>query len=45
MASADAVRRFLDALDVSPERIPVDPEDQAALYRTHLDELRDEGNL
>jgi tetratricopeptide (TPR) repeat protein len=36
MEPAVAIRRFLDALDVSPERIPADPEDQAALYRSHL---------
>jgi tetratricopeptide (TPR) repeat protein len=36
MAPAEAVRRFLDALDVLPERIPVDPDAQAALYRSLL---------
>jgi DNA-binding SARP family transcriptional activator/Tfp pilus assembly protein PilF len=34
--SADAVRRFLDALRVPPERIPVDLDARAALYRTEL---------
>jgi tetratricopeptide (TPR) repeat protein len=36
MDPADAVRRFLDALNVSPERIPVDLDAQAALYRSQL---------
>jgi tetratricopeptide (TPR) repeat protein len=36
MAPAEAVRRFLDALDVPPERIPVDLDAQAALYRSLL---------
>jgi tetratricopeptide (TPR) repeat protein len=36
MDPAEAVRRFLDALGVSPERIPADPDAQAALYRSHL---------
>ena len=36
MAPAEAVRRFLDALQVSPERIPVDLDAQAALYRSQL---------
>src|SRR5262249_3869064 len=36
MDPADAVRRFLDALDVPPERIPVDLDAQAALYRSQL---------
>jgi len=36
MAPAEAVRRFLDALDVPPERIPVDLDAQAALYRSQL---------
>jgi NB-ARC domain len=36
MDSAQAVRRFLDALQVPPERIPVDPDAQAALYRSQL---------
>jgi DNA-binding SARP family transcriptional activator/Flp pilus assembly protein TadD len=31
-----AIRRFLDALDVPPARIPADPDAQAALYRTLL---------
>ncbi|MGW3353582.1 hypothetical protein ACWDA3_60815 [Nonomuraea rubra] len=30
----DALRGFLDALDVPPERIPADAEAQAALYRS-----------
>src|SRR5262249_31324668 len=36
MAPAEAVRRFLDALDVPPERIPVDLDAQATLYRSQL---------
>jgi DNA-binding SARP family transcriptional activator/tetratricopeptide (TPR) repeat protein len=33
---ADAVRRFLDALGVPAQRMPVDPESRSALYRTLL---------
>ena len=36
VAPAEAVRRFLDALEVPPERIPVDLDTQAALYRSEL---------
>ncbi len=36
MDPAEAVRRFLDALGVPPERIPADLDAQAALYRTQL---------
>jgi Mrp family chromosome partitioning ATPase len=36
MEPAEAVRRFLDALDVPPERIPVDLDAQAVLYRSQL---------
>jgi hypothetical protein len=36
MAPAEAVRRFLDALQVPPERIPTDLDEQAALYRSQL---------
>jgi len=37
---ADAVRGFLDALCVPPERIPANPDAQAALYRTLLADKR-----
>jgi DNA-binding SARP family transcriptional activator len=33
---ADVVRRFLAALNVPPQRIPTDPDAQAALYRSHI---------
>jgi hypothetical protein len=36
MEPAEAVRRFLDALGVPPERIPADLDAQAALYRSQL---------
>jgi DNA-binding SARP family transcriptional activator/Tfp pilus assembly protein PilF len=36
MASAEAVRRFLDALSVPPQQIPSDPQAQVNLYRTLL---------
>src|SRR5215470_6632314 len=36
MDPAEAVRRFLDALQVPPERIPVDLDAQAAMYRSQL---------
>src|SRR5262249_32651929 len=36
MDPAEAVRRFLDALQVPPERIPADLGAQAALYRSLL---------
>jgi hypothetical protein len=36
MHPAEAVRRFLDALNVPPERIPVDLDAQAVLYRSQL---------
>ncbi|HEU4424317.1 MAG TPA: BTAD domain-containing putative transcriptional regulator, partial [Pilimelia sp.] len=36
MAPAEAVRRFLDALNVPPQRIPADPDAQVNLYRTLL---------
>jgi tetratricopeptide (TPR) repeat protein len=36
MAPAEAVRRFLDALNVPAERIPDDLDAQAALYRSQL---------
>jgi DNA-binding SARP family transcriptional activator/tetratricopeptide (TPR) repeat protein len=37
---ADAVRGFLDALGVPPERIPVGIEAQVGLYRSHLADRR-----
>src|SRR5262249_44268792 len=40
MNPAEAVRRFLDALDVPPERIPTDLDAQAALYRSQLADRR-----
>jgi tetratricopeptide (TPR) repeat protein len=36
MDPAEAIRRFLDALDVPARRIPADPDAQAALYRSEL---------
>ncbi|MFB4278643.1 NB-ARC domain-containing protein [Nonomuraea sp. MTCD27] len=36
----DALRGFLDALEVPPERIPADAEAQAALYRSVMSERR-----
>jgi DNA-binding SARP family transcriptional activator/tetratricopeptide (TPR) repeat protein len=36
VAPVDVIRRFLTALDVSPQRIPADPEAQIGLYRTLL---------
>jgi DNA-binding SARP family transcriptional activator/tetratricopeptide (TPR) repeat protein len=40
MAAADAVRGFLDALGVPPDRIPVQAEAQAGLYRSLLADRR-----
>jgi tetratricopeptide (TPR) repeat protein len=37
---ADAIRRFLSALDVPPARVPADPEAQVALYRSLLADKR-----
>lgn len=36
MTSAEAVRGFLDAFEVPPERVPVSLDAQATLYRTLL---------
>jgi tetratricopeptide (TPR) repeat protein/transcriptional regulator with XRE-family HTH domain len=40
MAAAEAVRGFLDALGVPPDRIPVQAEAQASLYRSLLADRR-----
>jgi tetratricopeptide (TPR) repeat protein/DNA-binding XRE family transcriptional regulator len=40
MDPAAAVRGFLDALEVPPQRIPADPDAQAALYRSLLADKR-----
>jgi tetratricopeptide (TPR) repeat protein/transcriptional regulator with XRE-family HTH domain len=40
MAAAEATRRFLDALQVPPQRIPADPSAQTDLYRTLLADRR-----
>jgi tetratricopeptide (TPR) repeat protein/transcriptional regulator with XRE-family HTH domain len=40
MHPAEAIRRFLDALDVPASRLPTDLDAQAALYRTLLADLR-----
>lgn len=40
MAAADAVRGFLDALGVPPDRIPLRPEAQVGLYRSLLADRR-----
>jgi tetratricopeptide (TPR) repeat protein len=40
MDPATAVRGFLDALEVPPQRVPVDPDAQAALYRSLLVDKR-----
>jgi DNA-binding SARP family transcriptional activator/Tfp pilus assembly protein PilF len=40
MDPADAIRGFLDAFAVPPDRIPVDLDAQAALYRSILADLR-----
>jgi Tfp pilus assembly protein PilF len=36
MPAAEAIRRFLTALGVAPQRIPAEPDAQAALYRSEL---------
>jgi DNA-binding SARP family transcriptional activator len=54
MAAAEALRGFLDALGVPPDRIPAQPEARAGLYRSLLadramlivlDNARDEGQV
>lgn len=40
MTAAEAVRGFLDALGVPPDRIPAQPEARAALYRSLLADRR-----
>jgi tetratricopeptide (TPR) repeat protein/transcriptional regulator with XRE-family HTH domain len=36
VTAAEAIRGFLDALEVAPERVPASPEAQAGLYRSLL---------
>ncbi|PSL56132.1 NB-ARC domain-containing protein [Saccharothrix carnea] len=40
LTADQALEGFLHALDVDPERVPVDPEDKAALYRSVTDGRR-----
>lgn len=40
MRPADAVRGFLNAMDVPPHQVPADPGEQAALYRALLAQRR-----
>ncbi|WP_204745353.1 AfsR/SARP family transcriptional regulator [Glycomyces paridis] len=40
MQTAEAMRGFLDALHVAPERIPTDPDARTGLYRTLLADKR-----
>ena len=40
MEPTEAMRRFLEALGIPPERIPADLDAQAALYRSHLADRR-----
>ena len=40
MSPAEAIRGFLDAFAVPAERIPVDLDEQGALYRSMLADLR-----
>jgi tetratricopeptide (TPR) repeat protein/transcriptional regulator with XRE-family HTH domain len=40
MAPAEAIRRFLDALEVAAQRVPTELDAQAALYRTLLADRR-----
>ena len=40
LTPATAIRGFLNALDVSAQRVPADPDAQAALYRTLLADRR-----
>jgi tetratricopeptide (TPR) repeat protein/transcriptional regulator with XRE-family HTH domain len=40
LTPAKAIRGFLDALDVPAQRVPADPDAQAALYRTLLADRR-----
>jgi DNA-binding SARP family transcriptional activator/tetratricopeptide (TPR) repeat protein len=40
MTTDEAVRGFLAALGAAPQRVPADPDEQAALYRSRLADLR-----
>jgi tetratricopeptide (TPR) repeat protein len=40
LAPIEALERLLHALEVPPERVPLDPEEAAALYRTRLTDRR-----